>query len=205
MVYRETERTRARRADARERLLAEARAIVASGGFAALQIAALAERAGVAVGTVYRHFPSKGALCAEVFERASQRELSALTAALSGSGEPVARLDGALRLWITRARQGHVLARALLLEPVDPAVEFARLSLRAAYARTIAGALADGVQAGALPAQDTALSAACVVGALGEGVLGPHGAPRDPAAVDGIVRFCLAAVGAPSPASGGVS
>ena len=36
---------------------------------------AVAARAGVATGSVYRHFPSKGDLFAEVFRRASQREL----------------------------------------------------------------------------------------------------------------------------------
>src|ERR671916_2069753 len=78
MPYRPTERTRARLAAARERIVDAALDQLAEGGYASASVAGVARRAGVATGTVYRHFPSKGDLFAEVFRRASQREVDVL-------------------------------------------------------------------------------------------------------------------------------
>src|ERR687891_883732 len=88
MPYRPTERTEARKAATRERVVTAALAQVAEGGFASAGVQVVARRAGVAVGTVYRHFPSKAELFAEVFRRASQRELDVVV-------EVTATRDGA--------------------------------------------------------------------------------------------------------------
>ena len=61
MPYQATARTRAKKADNRRRILAAARALVAEGGYAAAQVAAVASAAGVAtvgaidnvIGTAY--------------------------------------------------------------------------------------------------------------------------------------------------------
>ena len=47
----------------------------------AVQIAAVAERAGIAAGTVYRYFPSKTDLVAALIEALSLQELAAMHAA----------------------------------------------------------------------------------------------------------------------------
>ena len=63
-----SEAERPLRADARrnrERILASARAVFAESG-AEAQIDDVARHAGVGVGTVYRHFPTKQALLAEL-------------------------------------------------------------------------------------------------------------------------------------------
>jgi putative ABC transport system permease protein len=88
MAYRTTERTEARRAETRERITTAARELIAEGGYVAAQVAAVAERAGVAVGTVYRHFPSKSELFAEVFREASQHEVDAMREAVHAIREP---------------------------------------------------------------------------------------------------------------------
>jgi AcrR family transcriptional regulator len=67
MAYRSTERTEARRAEVRERIVSAAHDLIAEGGYVNAPVAAVAARAGVAVGSVYRHFPSKSDLFAEVF------------------------------------------------------------------------------------------------------------------------------------------
>src|SRR3954471_13813766 len=105
MPYRPTERTEARRAAARERIVRAAHELVAGDGFGAASIAAVAARAGVATGTVYRHFSSKGELFAEVFRRAAQHEVDAVADAedLSAGVETFAR----------RALAGRRPARAL--------------------------------------------------------------------------------------------
>src|SRR5919112_294650 len=80
----------ARLAAARERIVSAALTQLAEGGYASASVAAVARRAGVATGTVYRHFPSKQGLFAEGFRRAAQREVGALAEALVG---PLQRRD----------------------------------------------------------------------------------------------------------------
>jgi AcrR family transcriptional regulator len=199
MPYRATERTEARRAAARERIVAAAHALIARGGYREAQVAAVAARAGVATGTVYRHFPSKAELFAEVFRRASQREVDATQHAAAAAGPHARdRLAAAVDAFARRALRGRRLAWALLAEPVDPAVEAERLAFRRAYAAGFAEVLREGVAAGELPRQDVDLTAAALVGALGEALVGPlspvaHDVDED-ALVAGLITFCLRSV-----------
>jgi AcrR family transcriptional regulator len=150
--YRPTERTEARRAAARERIVRAAHGLIARGGYREAPVAAVAARAGVATGTVYRHFPSKAELFAEVFRRASQREVDATRAAADGGRRPAPRRSRPRSRPSRAARcAGRRLAWALLAEPVDPAVEVERLAFRRAYAAGFAELLRDGVAAGELP------------------------------------------------------
>ena len=198
MPYRPTERTEARKAAARERIVAAALALVAKGGYREAQVAAVARRAGVAIGTVYRHFPSKADLLTEVFRVASQREVDAVAGASAAHHGAHQRIAAAVEVFARRALKGRRLAWALLAEPVDPAVEAERLVFRRAYADVFAAAIADGVAAGELPDQDARLAAAALVGAIGEALVGPlsptHAAPEDAdALVAGLTAFCLRA------------
>src|SRR4051794_39676259 len=133
MPYRPTERTEARRAEAREKIVRAAHELIAHGGYREAQVSAVAAKAGVATGSVYRHFPGKAELFAEVFRRASQREVDAAVAAGSGPGPATERLAAAVETFARRALRGRRLAWALLAEPVDPAVEAERLTFRRAY------------------------------------------------------------------------
>src|SRR5918999_2606451 len=90
MPYRPTEKTESRRLATRERIVAAALDKVAAGGYSSAGVQAVAADAGVAVGTVYRHFPSKGDLFAEVFRRASQRELDVVVAVSQPDGRSAA-------------------------------------------------------------------------------------------------------------------
>src|SRR3954451_16015461 len=124
MAYRTTERALARRHAVRERILRAAHALVAQGGFGAAQVAAVAAEAGVATGTVYRHFPSKADLFAEVFRNASQHEVDAVVEAAADTDlSAAARIATAVETFAHRAMRGRRLAWALIAEPVDPAVE----------------------------------------------------------------------------------
>ena len=86
VAYRPTATTEARRREARGRIVRAARELVAEGGFGAAAVAAVAARAGVATGSVYRHFPSKADLFAEVFRTAAQHEVDAVRAAAETGG-----------------------------------------------------------------------------------------------------------------------
>jgi AcrR family transcriptional regulator len=197
--YRPTERTRARLAAARETIVAAAMAQLAEGGYASTSVVGVARRAGVATGTVYRHFPSKTDLFAEVFRRCAQAEVDVLRA-IAGRGEPLAnRLAAGVEAFVRRALAEPVRAYALIAEPVDPAVEAERLLFRRAYADLFAGAVREGMSRGEVPPNDPELVAAAIVGALAEALVGPL-ARRDRAAdalVVGLQTFVLSAVRSP--------
>jgi AcrR family transcriptional regulator len=189
----------------RKRIVSAARELIAHGGYAEAQVAAVASRARVATGTVYRHFPSKAELFADVFRDASQREVDAVAAAASESGDGAAgRIAAAVETFARRALRGRRLAWALIAEPVDPAVEAERLVFRRAYRDVFAEVIEAGVEAGELPPQDPELSAAALVGAIGEALVGPvspTAAARDPGSlVTPLVEFCIRSVTGKEPA-----
>jgi AcrR family transcriptional regulator len=198
MPYRPTEKTEARRLATRERIVSAALELVSRGGYASAGIQPVAAGAGVAVGTVYRHFPSKGDLFAEVFRRASQRELDVVVDVTDAHGRPAAeRVAAAVEAFCRRALAGPVLAYALIAEPVDPAVESERLRFRIGYRDAFARVLEDGVRDGELRPHDSPTVAAALVGALAESLVGPlstaNGGPRE-ALVATLVQFCQEAL-----------
>jgi AcrR family transcriptional regulator len=158
----------------RQRLLAAARELIEEGGYGSASVAAIAERAGVASGTVYRHFPSKAELFLEVFRAVSAGEERAMRAAADEAGPgAVDRLEAVLVTFARRALQNRPLAWALLAEPVDQLVDAERLAYRKRYASIIAAQLRAAIEAGEIPAQDVELTAAALVGGCGEALVGP--------------------------------
>jgi AcrR family transcriptional regulator len=201
MAYRSTERTKARRAEVRARIVAAALELIAEGGYVNAQVAAVADRAGVAVGTVYRYFPSKSDLFAEVFREASQREVDAMRAGAVATAESSAadRIAAGTETFARRALAGRRLAWALLAEPVDPAVEAERLHFRHSYRDVIAEIVADGIESGDLPQQDPEVTGAALVGAIGETMLGPlspttNGGDPD-TLIASLIDFCTRSIG----------
>jgi AcrR family transcriptional regulator len=201
MPYRPTPKTEARRAATREAIVAAAIEQLAEGGYASANVNAIARRASVATGTVYRHFPSKGELAAEAFRRASARELSVVADTAADDGRPAReRVAAAAEAFARRALASPTRAYALLAEPVDPAVEAARLVFRRGYRDVFAATIESGVASGELPPQDAQTVAAALVGALGEALVGPLRADvhSHEALIATIVQFCLNAI--PEPA-----
>ena len=193
MAYRPTPRTEARRAEVRDRIVRAAFELIRRGGYREASVAAVAQGAGVATGTVYRHFPSKAELFAEVFRVASQHEVDAVTLAMAVPGPVGDRIAAGVETFARRALRGRRLAWALLAEPVDPAVEAERLVFRQSYARVFASSLKEGIANGSLPPQDPELTAIALVGAIGEVLTQPHSADED-ALVASLVRFCLRSI-----------
>ncbi|WP_416311069.1 TetR/AcrR family transcriptional regulator [Pseudomonas sp. W03] len=208
MAYRVTEARLRRDVEERERILSLALARVADGGFAALTMQTLAEDAGIATGSLYRHFRGKGELAAEVFARASQHEVDALAEALHAPEKAAKRLELGLRQFAARAWGSRQLAFALIAEPVDPEVDEQRLIYREAYAALFVQLLEQGIAQGEFPPQPVHLVAACLVGAIAEALVGPLSPPARAArdagqsgaslahVSDALVHFCLRAVGA---------
>lgn len=200
MAYRSTARTEARKADQRRRILESARDLVATGGFANAQIAAVAKKADVATGTVYRYFPSKSDLFREVFREACGREVKILTELLEREGPLIERLRHGLEVFSRRAIRGRRLAYALIAEPIDLVVDEERIRFRRQYAGFFAKLLEEGIRTGELPEQDVQVSGAGVVGAMTESLVGPvmaeaHGKGEDEdRLVRSIVDFCMRAI-----------
>ena len=94
------------------RIVAAAHALIAEQGYAGCSVALVADGAGVATGSVYRHFPDKGALFAEVFRTATQREVDAVAEAGSKPGSD--RRSGSRRAVETFAAPGPQVAAARL-------------------------------------------------------------------------------------------
>lgn len=199
MPYRPTENTERVRLADRAKILDVARRLIARGGYREAQIAAIAQEAGFATGTVYRHFPSKADLFSEIFRAVAQREVDATSEAAVGD-TAAEQLEAGVRTFAERALKNRRLAFALLAEPVDPAIETERLSFRRAYRDVFVRVLKDGIKRGELPAQNVELSAAALVGAIGEAMVGPLSPQGSPAKLKRLlpelVRFCIRAVSA---------
>ena len=142
---------RAPRADAarnRDRLLAAAKAVFNAGG-ADASLEAVARRAGVGIGTLYRHFPTRETLFEAVYRREVD-ELAALAEHLRTQVAP----DEALRRWVranvefVATKKGMAAALALAAHNKDlSAYSFERLS------RALAELLARARAVGALRAE----------------------------------------------------
>jgi AcrR family transcriptional regulator len=199
VAYRKTDRATQRQADKRARILRAARDLVADGGWSAAQMDHVAEKSGVATGTVYRYWSSKSELCAEIVATASTREVGVVRAIADADGTPVEKLAAAIRTFANRALQGRRLAWALIAEPVDPEVETVRLDYRAQLAHCFERMLREGIMRGVFPRLDPAVAAACIVGAFMEALVGPlapakgTGARADRHLVEQITQFCLRA------------
>ena len=173
MVYRRTPAVVVRLEDNRARILAAARHLVAEGGWRHAHVATVAANAGVATGTVYRYFPSKVELFAEVLANVSRRERDVVAAIVNGDGTPAVRLKGAVKAFAKRALQGHRLAYAMIVEPCEPEIDKARLVWRANLGEEFVRLIEMGQANGAFRACDPRVAAACVVGAFMEALVGP--------------------------------
>ncbi|MFF8642154.1 TetR/AcrR family transcriptional regulator [Streptomyces sp. NPDC015345] len=134
---------RAMRADARrnyDRLLAEARAAFAEHG-TGTSLEDVARRAGVGIGTLYRHFPNRHALMSAVWEDAV-RDLLARSHALLDDPKPCSALVAWLRAIVTHAGEYRGLSSALMSASHDDTSALARCSkpMRAAGAALLARA-----------------------------------------------------------------
>jgi AcrR family transcriptional regulator len=102
------------RADAdrnRRRLLAAAKSAFAKDG-ANVSLEEIARRAGVGIGTLYRHFPNRDALLAEVYRQAL-RELAEAAPQLLTEHTPIEALRAWMRLFLDYMATKRVIGPAL--------------------------------------------------------------------------------------------
>jgi AcrR family transcriptional regulator len=201
MVYRRTHQVLKRLATRRTAILAAARDAAAAGGMAAVQIAPVALRANVAAGTVYRYFPSKADLISELIAEVSRDELAAIRRAADAAPGPSSALAAAVTTVAVHVVTHRKLSWGILAEPVEVEITASRLASRREISDEIESRIVAAVRAGHLPAQDTALAAAALLGGLHEALVGPLAPDHfdDPAklrdAIQTVTLLALRAVG----------
>ncbi len=189
--------------DKKSQILRAARSVVIEGGFRELQMNAVAAAAGIAVGTIYRYYPSRADLCAAIVSVTSQREVDVLSGIAVAEGSPSDKVRDAVRTFAARAMRGRRLAYGLIFEPIDPEVESTRLKYRRAIARVFETIIREGISTGEFCDQDAEVAGTCVVGAFMEGLIGSLAPDREgleegaEEMAGAIADFCLAAVARP--------
>jgi AcrR family transcriptional regulator len=100
----------------RERVLEAAKAVFSAGGSDA-SLEAVAKRAGVGIGTLYRHFPTREALFEAVYRREVE-QLSELAEQLKSAAAPVDALRSWLRsnVELVATKKGMIAALALVVQ-----------------------------------------------------------------------------------------
>ncbi|MEV4743963.1 helix-turn-helix domain-containing protein [Streptomyces sp. NPDC049555] len=175
------------RADARrnyERLLAEARTAFTKHGTDA-SLEDIARRAGVGIGTLYRHFPNRTALMSAVF----QGEVDGLLARsreLLASPEPCRALVAWLRAIVTHASTYRGLSRALMAAQSDKASAMTRCSLPMREAGS--ALLARAQQAGAISPDVDIVDVMQLTNAI---ALAVEQSPDDPELADRLLTLTL--------------
>lgn len=199
MAYRRTERVLQHLAARHDAIIAAAQDIAAEEGLAAVQIVPVAERAGIAAGTVYRYFPAKIDLVGALIAAVSAREIATFRKAADAAPGPLSALAAGLIAFAAHALRQRGLTWAVSGEPVDGAVERLRLAARKALAAEIEARIRAAISGGHLPEQDAAAAAAALVGLMLEGLIGPLAPPAAGAAaranVQTVTLLALRALG----------
>lgn len=152
-----TDHTRKPRADAvrnRERVLEAAKVVFSAGGPEA-SLEAVAKRAGVGIGTLYRHFPTREDLFEAVYRREVE-QLSELAEQLKYAKDPV----DALRRWLrsnvefVATKKGMSAALALTFQSSSELAAFSMDRLTKAIGSLLDRAVAAGQMRGDISPED---------------------------------------------------
>ena len=97
-----------------DELLDAAAALLAADGPAAVTMSAVARAVRAPSGSMYHRFPTRAALCGELWLRTEERFHTGFTAALSSSADPQKRCVAAARFTVQWCREHPVEAQVLL-------------------------------------------------------------------------------------------
>jgi AcrR family transcriptional regulator len=173
MPYRRTENVVRRLAAREQAILHAALSLAGEGGMEAVQIAAVAKRANIAAGTVYRYFPSKNDLVSDVIVTVSDREMAAIRRAADAAPGPLSALAACIATFAARTLAERRLAWAVLAEPIEAEADAIRLDFRQSVAAEIEARIRAARTRQLLPELDARAAAPAIVGAVLEGLIGP--------------------------------
>lgn len=202
MSYKRSSLMQERMEQNREAILQSARELIAQGGIKDAQIQAIAERAGVSSGLVYRYFDNKSQVLIEVLSEAIQHEVKILNHIAESELTSKQKLDKAVTTFVKRAMNSPRLAYSLMFEPVDAELEHERFRSKQLIKQSIKEILAAGKINGEFGFEDLNTAALCVVGAMTFVVIEPLNPSRNVMFdqnykdyfVKQIAQFCVNAV-----------
>lgn len=179
MSYKRSSLMQERMEQNREAILQSARELIAQGGIKDAQIQAIAERAGVSSGLVYRYFDNKSQVLIEVLSEAIQHEVKILNHIAESELTSKQKLDKAVTTFVKRAMNSPQLAYSLMFEPVDAELEHERFRSKQLIKQSIKAILAAGKINGEFGFEDLNTTALCVVGAMTFVVIEPLNPSRN--------------------------
>ena len=179
MSYKRSSLMQERMEQNREAILQSARELIAQGGIKDAQIQAIAERAGVSSGLVYRYFDNKSQVLIEVLSEAIQHEVKILNHIAESELSSKQKLDKAVTTFVKRAMNSPQLAYSLMFEPVDAELEHERFRSKQLIKQSIKEILAAGKINGEFGFEDLNTAALCVVGAMTFVVIEPLNPSRN--------------------------
>lgn len=180
MSYKRSSLMQERMEQNRQAILQSARELIAQGGIKDAQIQAIAERAGVSSGLVYRYFDNKSQVLIEVLSEAIQHEVKILNhIAESDELTSKQKLDKAVTTFVKRAMNSPQLAYSLMFEPVDAELEHERFRSKQLIKQSMKEILAAGKINGEFGFEDLNTAALCVVGAMTFVVIEPLNPSRN--------------------------
>ena len=179
MSYKRSSLMQERMEQNRQAILQSARELIAQGGIKDAQIQAIAERAGVSSGLVYRYFDNKSQVLIEVLSEAIQHEVKILNHIAESELSSKQKLNKAVTTFVKRAMNSPQLAYSLMFEPVDAELEHERFRSKQLIKQSMKEILAAGKINGELGFEDLNTAALCVVGAMTFVVIEPLNPSRN--------------------------
>jgi TetR/AcrR family transcriptional regulator, fatty acid metabolism regulator protein len=172
-VHETTTRAARDKAATRERIMRAAMDVFAERGYLSAGVDEIARRAGSSKGGVYFHFANKQAIFEALIAELTTMLERSVREAIGQAHGALARVDAALSVVIHTFSAHRGLTHLLLVEtnglgpPFDQEVRAAR----AMFIGVIEHYLAQAVEEGAIPPQDTRVAACVWLGAINEVVL----------------------------------
>ena len=167
-------RTQAERAaDTREALIAAARPLFASPGFAGAALETIVRDAGVTRGALYHHFVDKTELFAAVFEKVEAELATRMAEAVAAAGQtdPVEIMRLGAHFWLDVCAEPEVQRIVLMDAPGVLGWErWSEIGTRYNIG-VITSLLTDAIAAGQLPQQPVEATALTMLGAVREATL----------------------------------
>lgn len=95
-------------------ILDAASELLVDAGLDGMTTNAIAQRAGISVGSLYQYFPNKQAICAGIAGRVNERLLQGLKESVASEGTPIDRLDASIAILCSVQIGSHAVRSALL-------------------------------------------------------------------------------------------
>lgn len=148
-------------------LLRATLSVVGERGYSASTVKEIADRAGMAAGTVYLYFPSKEALGSALIHELYRRTLQGVVKARAGVDGPLAKLDRSLEAVLRTFGEDPPLSRfVLVLAPgAHPSFDQELVEVHRALASRVTD---DLLEAGGLSSREATLAGWSLIGAVGE-------------------------------------